>query len=170
MSSLQPLDAQVEKAELHYRQCKRCQQAFEYCHSREPGRLYCFDCAPIAKQERKQRARRKYRRSEEGQKQHCDEESERRERLRDVGDRRCMPQATRIDTRATTAAYETAVEEFGDGARNDFEWVLVAWPEVLAAAKQLLGSQIMCRCCGRLGRVSEVLELAEWRRRREETS
>jgi hypothetical protein len=67
------------------------------------------------------------------------------------------------------AAYEAAFEE-PVGARDDLEWVLVAWPEVLATAEQLLGAQLVCPCCWRWGRVTEVLELAEWRRRCEETS
>ena len=170
MSSLQPLDTQVAKAELHFRQCKRCQQAFGYCHSREPGRRYCFDCSPLAKKAREQRARRGYRESEEGQAQHRDEENRRRERLRGVGDRRCAPELSPIETRSTAAAYEAAVEEPGN-AHDNVEWVLVAWPEVLATAERLLGGQLSCACCGRQGRVTEVLELAEWRRRqREETS
>lgn len=170
MSSLQPLDTQVAKAELHFRQCNRCQQAFWYCHSREPGRRYCFDCSPLAKKAREQRARRGYRESEEGQAQHRDEENRRRERLRGVGDRRCARELSPIETRSTAAAYEAAVKEPGN-ARDNLEWVLVAWPEVLATAEQLLGSQLICACCGRQGRVTEVLELAEWRRRRrEETS
>lgn len=64
------------------------------------------------------------------------------------------------------AAHKAAVEEPAD-ARDDVEWVLVAWPETLVAAEQLLGAQFGCPCCGRWGRVTKVLELAEWRRRRE---
>lgn len=165
MSSLQPLETRVAKDDLHFRQCNRCQQAFWYCHGREPGRRYCFECAPLAKREREQRARREYRDSEEGREQHRDEESRRRERLRGVGDRRCTAEPGPIEARAT-ATYETAVKEPGDA--REFEWVLVAWPEVLATAEQLLGSQLTCRCCGRQGRVTSVLKLAEWRRRREE--
>jgi hypothetical protein len=168
VSNLRPLDTRVAKAELHFRQCGRCQQAFGYCHSREPGRQYCFDCSPLARREREQRARRGYRKSKEGREQHRDEESRRRERLRGVGDRRCAPEQGHVETRAMTAAYEAAVEEPVD-ARDDLQWVLVAWPEVLAAAERLLGAQLVCPCCWRWGRVTEVLELAEWRRR-EETS
>jgi hypothetical protein len=159
----------VAKAELHFRQCGRCQRAFGYCHSREPGRRYCFECSPLAECERKRRARREYRESDEGRAQHSDEESRRRERLRGVGDRRCAPEQGHVETRAT-AAYEAAVEEQPVDARDNLEWVLVAWPEVLAAAEQLLGARLACPCCGRRGRVTEVLELAKWRRRRLETS
>jgi hypothetical protein len=169
VSSLRPLDTRVARAELHFRQCKRCLQAFGYCRSREPGRLYCFECSPLAGREREQRARRAYRRSDEGREQHRDEERRRRERLRGVGDRRCAPEQGGVETRATTAAYQAAVEEPAD-ARDTLEWVLVAWPEVLAAAERMLGEQLGCPCCWRRGRVTEVLELAEWRRRCEETS
>lgn len=87
-----------------------------------------------------------------------------------MGDRRCAPELSPIETRSTAAADDAAVEEPGN-ARDNFEWVLVAWPEVLATAERLLGAQLICECCGRQGRVTEVLEFAEWRRRRrEETS
>lgn len=171
MSSLRPLGTRVAKAELHFRQCKRCKEAFGYCHSREPGRRYCYECSPLARSEREKRARREYRDSDEGRKQHRDEEEERRERrrLERVGDRRCAPEGGPIEARAQTAAHQ-ATEEKSDASREELEWVLVAWPEVLAAAVQLVGAQLTCPCCGREGRVVEVLEFAEWRRRREETS
>jgi hypothetical protein len=69
-----------------------------------------------------------------------------------------------------TAAYQVAVEERVDARRLEVEWMLVAWPEVRAAAEQMLDRTLTCPCCGRCGRVLEVLELAEWRRRREESS
>jgi hypothetical protein len=167
VSSLRPLDTRVTKAELHFRQCGRCKRAFGYCHSREPGRRYCFDCSPLARRDREQRARREYRDSDEGREQHRDEESRRRDRLRGVGDRRCQGERGQVLTRATTAAYQVAVEE-QTNARRELEWVLVAWPGLLAAAELLLGTMVACPCCGRRGRVAEVLELDEWRRARRE--
>ncbi len=165
MSNLCPLDTRVAKVELHFRQCGRCQAPFEYCHSREPGRRYCYECAPLAQRERERRARREYRDSDEGREQHADEESRRRARLRCVGDRRCVPERGHVDTGATVAAYEVTGEE--PDARDDVEWVLVVWPEVQASAEQLVGRALSCRCCGRRGRVIEVLALAEWCRRKE---
>lgn len=169
MSSLRPLDL-VAKAELFFKRCERecCRRAFLYCHSREPGRLYCLECSPIAKKEREQKARKKYRQSPEGREQHCDEEDRRRQFGR-VGDRRCAPEQGQVQLCATTAGYEVAVEEKSD-ARPELEWVLVAWPGLLAIAEQMLGAQVRCPCCGRQGRVTEVLELDEWHRRREESS
>lgn len=68
------------------------------------------------------------------------------------------------------AVYESAAEEASD-ARREVDWVLVAWPGLLLAAQKLLGMKLTCPCCGRWGRVAQVLELDEWRRRcREETS
>lgn len=169
MSSLRPLDTRVTKAELFYKQCEResCGREFLHCHSREPGRRYCPECSPIAQREREQKARKKYRASPCGQEQHRDEEQERRDRqqLERVGDRRCEPERGQVQTLATTAAYQTAVEEKSDAGR-EVEWVLVAWPGLSAAAEQMLGTRVACPCCGRYGRVVEVLELAQWRRRR----
>lgn len=171
MSSLHPLDARVAKAELFLKQCEResCQREFLHCRSREPGRRYCPECSPIARREREQRARKKYRASPWGQEQHRDEEEERRERhrLEGVGDRRCEGEQGQVLTRATTAAY--AVEEKKD-AREELEWVLVAWPGLMAIAEQMRGTKVSCPCCGREGRVVQVLELDEWHRRRQETS
>lgn len=172
MSSLRPLDARVAKAELFLKSCERegCQQAFLHCRSREPGRRYCPECSPLAKKERERRAGKKYRSSPEGQEQHRDEERQRRERLRSVGDRRCGRDEGQVQTRATTAAYQAAVEEKRD-ARGELEWVLVAWPGLRAVAEQMLGAAVVCPCCRRHGHVVEVLEVDEWRRRRrEETS
>lgn len=44
-------------------------------------------------------------------------------------------------------------------------WVLVAWPELLAAANQRLGSEARCPFCRREGRIIEVISLERWRRR-----
>lgn len=164
----------VTKAELFLKQCEResCQRPFLHCRSREPGRRYCPECSPLARREREQKAQKKYRASPSGQEQHRDEEQQRRDRrqLECVGDRRCEAERGQVQTRATTAAYQAAVEEKSD-ARRELEWVLVAWPGLLATAEQLLGTRVACPCCGRAGQVVEVLERDEWRwRRREESS
>lgn len=44
------------------------------------------------------------------------------------------------------------------------EWVLVAWPELLAAAQGRQGSEATCPFCGRQGRVAQVVSVDEWRR------
>jgi hypothetical protein len=115
------------------------------------------------------RAQKQYRKSPEGQEQHRDEERRRRERQREgVGDRRCGAEEGGIERLATAAACQADEEPENEG--EELEWKLVAWPEVLARAWQLLGSQLECGCCGRRGRVMEVLALDEWRRQRAETS
>ncbi|MBK7864186.1 MAG: hypothetical protein IPJ65_37440 [Archangiaceae bacterium] len=157
----------MTKAELFLKQCARasCQRAFLHCRSREPGRRYCPACSPIARRERERRARRKYRASPCGQEQHRDEEEERRERLRGVGDRRCEGERGQVLTRATTASYVAKAEEKRN-ARYELEWVLVAWPGLKATGEQMLGASVACPCCGREGEVVEALELDTWRRRR----
>jgi hypothetical protein len=44
-------------------------------------------------------------------------------------------------------------------------WVLVAWPELLAAANQRLGSETSCPFCRRQGRIVKVISVERWRRR-----
>lgn len=155
---------------LFYRPCKRCERAFFYCRGRQPGRLYCGEeCSAGAKEDRERRARKKYRESPDGIEQHRDEEAERRERrqLERVGDRRTEPEKGQLQTVTTTAPYERGVEENCDAPGRDegerVEWVLVAWPELVAEAAQLLGTQVECACCGRRGPVARVLELDDWR-------
>lgn len=167
MSNLRPLDARVAKTELFLKQCEResCRRAFVHCRSREPGRRYCPECSPIVEHERIQKAQRKYRASPWGQEQHRDEEEDRRRRQRGVGDRRCDGEQGQVLTPVATAAYVAATEEKRD-ARSELEWVLVAWPGLVAVAEQMLGTWVACPCCCRAGRVIEVLEVDEWRRRR----
>jgi hypothetical protein len=160
----------VARDVLFYRPCKRCERPFFYCRGREPGRLYCDEeCSAGAKEDRERRARKKYRASAEGIDQHRDEEAERRERrrLHRVGDRRTEPEKGQLHTVTTTAPYERGIEENcgvpGQDGDEQVEWVLVAWPELLAEAAQLLGTQVECPCCGRQGHVVRVLELDDWR-------
>lgn len=168
MSSLRPLGARVAKAELHFRPCERCGQGFGYCHGREPGRRYCFECSPLARRDRERLARRAYRDSDEGRDQHRDEESRRRDRLRSMGDRRCGTEQDSVEVPVSTVAHPAVEERCDDDPQ--LEWVLVAWPEVLSAAEGLAGLEVRCGCCGRTGRVIEVLVRGSWRRRRQETS
>jgi hypothetical protein len=49
-----------------------------------------------------------------------------------------------------------------DGGRT---WVLVAWPELLEAARSRLGSEAMCPFCLRRGRIVQVVALEQWRHR-----
>lgn len=48
---------------------------------------------------------------------------------------------------------------------HTIEWVLVAWPELLEAAREREGRQATCSFCGRSGRIVRVVSLDEWRRR-----
>jgi len=159
----------VARDVLFYRPCGRCQRAFFYCRGREPGRLYCGEeCSAGAKEDRERRARKKYRESPDGIEQHRDEEAERRERrqLERVGDRRTELERGQLQRLATTAPYERGVEEKRDVPRRDggesMEWILVAWPGLLARAAELLDTQVECPCCGRRGTVVRVVELDDW--------
>jgi hypothetical protein len=122
-----------------------------------------------AMEERKRKARKKYRDSPEGVEQHRDEEEERRarRRLERVGDRRLETGRAQLQMQPTTAQYARAAQENGDGPDKDqgkqVEWLLVAWPALLAEAELLLGTQAACPCCGRQGLVVRVVSLDEWR-------
>jgi hypothetical protein len=127
------------------------------------------------------RARAKYedRDSEEGQEAHRKEEKERRDRraLERVGDQRCPEEAG--DVREGELATNPVVKEATDAqeapavpvapveAAKDPEpvsWVLVAWPEVLEASRERVGTEARCPYCGRHGRIERVVSPAEWRR------
>ena len=106
-----------------------------------------------------------------------------------VGDHRCHENSGELRVRPLTAPH--AVLETLDAALADpvvvphpavelvqlppdakraapaggLTWVLVAWPELLAAAKQRVGSEARCPFCRRQGRIIEVISLERWRRR-----
>jgi hypothetical protein len=44
------------------------------------------------------------------------------------------------------------------------EWVLVAWPELFAAARERQGTEATCGFCGRRGHILRVVSLEHWRR------
>lgn len=168
MSNLRPLDG-VATDILFYRPCARCQQAFLYCRGQEPGRRYCGEaCATWAKGERERKARKTYRASLEGQEQHRDEEEERRarRRLEAVGDRRLVLQSSEVQRVDPASPSVHAIEEGHSEPEEDkeerVEWVLVAWPGVLAAAAAMLGAEVECPGCGRRGPVVRVVSLADW--------
>jgi hypothetical protein len=154
---------------LFYRPCKRCEVPFLYNGSREPGRRYCGGCAAPARKERQRKARATYRKSDEGIEQHRAEEAARRAELQKqkserVGDRRCPEDEASVEG-ASAEGGEPAAEEPDDApVRDDGEWVLVAWPGLLAAAIRLQGKRVACSICARVGVVVEVVELAVWRR------
>lgn len=154
---------------LFYRPCKRCERGFLYCRAREPGRRYCDECAEPAKKERARKANKKYRGSPEGLEQHRDEQARWRERqqLERVGDRRLEPEEGQLQMLPTTAAYTRVGEEICDAPvsaeAEKSEWLLVAWPELLAAATWWVGSQVSCPGCGRRGVVVRVVSLDDWR-------
>ena len=156
---------------LFLRPCQRCQRAYLHCRSREPGRLYCVACSLPARKEREKRARRNYREQDYGKEQHRDEEAERRERHRlcGVGDRRCDEEQGRLQVAVATASVPVVREAASGSVRRTtrkVEWLLVAWPGLLAAAARLLGAQVACPCCGRMGLVARVLLLETWREAR----
>lgn len=168
MSNLRPL-ARVAREILFYRPCKRCEQAFWYCRSREPGRLYCEACVEPAAKKRIERAQSKYRKSAEGREQHRDEEAERRERQRGrgrVGDRRLEAEGGQLQGPSTAAPMRSVAEESQDESSSPeakpIEWVVVAWPEVLEEAKGLLGTEVGCPGCGRRGVVVAVVSRDDW--------
>jgi hypothetical protein len=166
VSNLRPL-ARVAREILFYRPCKRCERVFWYCRSREPGRLYCEACVEPAAEERIHRAQSKYRKSAEGLEQHRDEEAERRERQRErVGDRRLEGEGEQLQGPSTTSPMRSDEEESPDEPNSPeaepVEWVVVAWPGVLEEAKQLLGTELECRGCGRLGVVVAVVSRDDW--------
>ena len=45
------------------------------------------------------------------------------------------------------------------------EWVVVAWPGLLVAARKRLGTEATCPFCGRRGLIVRVVSIDEWRRR-----
>jgi len=151
---------------LFYRPCKRCERAFLYCRSREPGRRYCAECATPARKERERKARLTYRDSVEGLEQHRDEEERRRGRrqLERVGDRRL--EATHGELQIVSAAthYALAVEEIRNEPIKDIEleWIIVAWPGLLAEAEKWLGTRVECPWCEREGTVVRVVGLDVW--------
>jgi hypothetical protein len=138
-----------------------------HCRSREPGRLYCDDCREPAQKERERRARKTYRATDYGQEQHRDEEAERRERL-GVGDRRCAPVQGRLQLPATVVLEHAAREQSDAASRssNAVEWLVVAWPGLVAMATRLVGTTVACPCCERAGLIARILPLEDWKRRR----
>lgn len=151
---------------LFYRPCKRCERPFLYCRAREPGRRYCGECAAPAKKERERKARLTYRNSVEGLEQHRDEEEERRGRrqLERVGDRRLAATHGELQIVSAAAPYALAAEEIRDAPSEDIEleWLIVAWPGLLAAASGWLGARVECPWCGREGTAVRVVGLDVW--------
>jgi hypothetical protein len=152
-------------------------------------------CSRAAREESAQAARAKYndRESEEGREAHRLEEADRRDRhAREcVGDHRLQALAGTLQV-PSSAAYQAAAEvrdgaltipaappTLGvpgrcagsaepqvDTARPTLtEWTLVAWPELLPAARRRLGTEAPCPFCGRRGRIVRVVSRDEWRRR-----
>jgi len=159
---------------LFVRPCARCDKSFDFCGSCQPGRRYCGDgCSADARHTSVRRAQSKYndRDSDEGQAVHRVEEADRRARRSadSVGDHRCREKSGELRVPPSTvlhAVWETdaaLVKHSAVPAR--LEWILVAWPELLAAARRRLGTETSCPFCGRQGRVVEVMPIERWRRR-----
>lgn len=176
------------------RPCAGCGESFDFCGSCQPGRRYCGAvCSEAARDESVRQARAKYsaRDSDEGLKAHRIEEADRRTRraAERVGDHRCDLESGDLKLPPSTAPH--AATEVSDASlvcpvspptlgafeqarppdeprpsapMAGLEWVLVAWPELLAAAQGRQGSEATCPFCGRQGRVAQVVSVDEWRR------
>lgn len=124
--------------------------------------------------------------SDEGQQVHRAEEADRRARrsAETVGDHRCHEKSGELRVRPSTAPHAVAetidaalinlvvppvieASELGDvaPASERLEWLLVAWPELLEAARRRQGTEASCLFCGRQGRIVEVISVEEWRHR-----
>lgn len=166
------------------RPCGLCGSVFEHCGSCQPGRRYCgVECSKAAREASARLARAKYaaRDSPEGLAGHAREESERRSRhaeavLAPVGDQRIQQEAgalqvpvlvtPQVAMEARDARLEPVVSPLPGAVVETapVEWILVAWPEVMAAARQRLGTEATCPFCGRRGQVVRVVSVDEWRR------
>lgn len=72
---------------------------------------------------------------------------------------------TRVATEDFDALSDPSVVSPSVAVREtEGDWILVAWPEALAAARQRLGTEASCPLCGRRGRIVRVVSLDEWRR------
>ena len=168
------------------RGCPRCGDAFDYCGSCQPGRVYCGEnCSkPVrAVSVRGAQVRYNARETEEGRRAHREEEQKRRG-AKGVGDHRCG--AGVVELQGSPAAGRPGGEEINEAraqpvpagpaaaiaapaehaaSEDAREWVLVAWPEVLEEARSRLGHEAACPFCGRSGRIVRVVAREEWRRR-----
>jgi len=133
--------------------------------------LYCDDCKTPAQKARERKARQHYRNSPEGRAQHCDEQARWRERQQQrerVGDRRSGANEGRLEIPSTVTLCARLPKETVDDPANapravqQLEWLLVAWPELLVAAAQFLGSVLVCPGCERRGVVVRVVSLSDW--------
>jgi hypothetical protein len=144
----------VETARL--RVCAECEVVFLVCGWNH--RKYCGpDCAKTAEKERHRRERRLFRQSPEGRAKHREEEQRRRDRRRGVGGG---------IVRGASEAAKVAVMESASGivAARPLTSRLVAWRVVVGAALAGLAEELRarrtvleCVCCGRRGRVAEVV-------------
>ena len=138
------------------RVCARCGTVFLVCGWN--NRRYCEpECAKLAEQERHRRERRLSRQSPEGRAQHRDEEQRRRDRRRGVGGG---------IVQAVDEAAKVAVMAGGPriAAARRVTAGLVRWRVVVGAALAGLAEALRarrtvlaCVCCGRRGRVAEVV-------------
>ena len=174
---------------LFARPCARCDKAFDYCGSCEPGRRYCGDvCAAFARSASVREAHSKYndRESEEGLENHRVEEADRRARRAadSVGDHRCQEKSVELqvprmtEARSVTETIDATLANSvalpvaeapalgnGEAGSNRIKWVLVAWPELFAAARRRQGTEAGCPFCGRRGEITEVISIDQWRQR-----
>lgn len=93
-----------------------------------------------------------------------------------VGDHRCAVPGAGLDVASlagqsaarevanVSAAPISALPEPVVGEDRHVEWVLVAWPGLLSAARKREGAEAYCPLCGRRGRIVRVVCLEDWRR------
>ena len=152
-----------------------------------PGRLYCGEaCSEESSRRTRSEDSREAHRLVEADR--CEQRARARER---VGNHRIQDQMGRLQVPAS-AAYQPAAEasdaalvapadpptlcapkpyapgtgpRAGAPAPASTEWVLVAWPGLLRAARRRLGTKASCPFCGRHGRIARVVSLDHWRRR-----
>ena len=147
------------------RVCGTCEVVYLVCGW--SNRRYCGpDCAEAAEKERHRRERRASRQSPEGRAKHREEEQGRRDRKRGVGGGivRAAGEAVRV------AVMEEAPEAV---VARPLRSRLVAWRVVVGAALAGLAEALRarrtvleCVCCGRRGRVAEVVVWGQDRRQR----
>ena len=67
--------------------CARCRSLTTICSRCDRGNLCCSDCAPLARQEARQRAAKRYQQSPEGRRRHAARQRQYRERKRDEAEK-----------------------------------------------------------------------------------
>ena len=160
-------------AQVGFRRCQSCGEAFLHCRRHQSNQLYCPGaCAIEAERERLRRARKKYRNSSEGRDQHRADEKDRRDR---VGDRCCEqagpdgkvrdddenevseepapPPATGPERASSPATSATSAIAGGELP----EWVVAVFDGLWDQARALVGQVVELEGCGCRGVVVRLV-------------